>query len=110
MSPPLLELAKSNTFSFDLVPPQVGVESAGGLYQIHTENAAEVNVKLGKLNDSPDTKFEDGMLLPLGVCEKFAALLPSHIPDVSVGGVADATKGPNGLGELSARKLALSKV
>ena len=41
---------------------------------------------------------------------KFAAELPAHIPDVSVGGVAEAVSAPRGLGALSARKLALSNV
>ena len=44
----------------------------------------------------------------LAVCGKLAALLPAHIPVVTVGGVADAVSAPSGTGALSPRKLAAS--
>jgi hypothetical protein len=46
----------------------------------------------------------------LFACEKLAAELPSHAPTPVVGGVVEAVSGPNGLGALSAKKLAASKV
>ena len=69
-----------------------------GINHRQTENPAVLLiVSVGKLKYSPYvTSLTNPVAKPeLLANAKFAAELPLHIPDVSVGCVADATKGPS---------------